>query len=130
MILSSFKILIIFNNASADFVLMSADVLFIQNGHSFEWNEDHITVFLKWMEFRSQTQKPKEEDSFNLESLYIILFNSLTTNTFFFSSTWYKVSSCLFYGSWKKLGILKPMLWEVFLDPRNKNSWLVKQNWY
>ena len=41
----------IFNNISADFVLMSADYI-IENGHSFEWNEDPVTVFLKWMDFR------------------------------------------------------------------------------
>ena len=40
----------IFNNISADFVLMSADYI-IENGHSFEWNEDPVTVFLKWTDF-------------------------------------------------------------------------------
>ena len=28
---------------------------FIENGHSFEWNEDHITVFLKWTDFSTYT---------------------------------------------------------------------------
>ena len=23
----------------------------IENGHSFEWNEDHVTLFLKWKDF-------------------------------------------------------------------------------
>ena len=34
----------IFNNTSADFVLIS-----VENDHNFERTEDRATVFLKWM---------------------------------------------------------------------------------
>ena len=44
------KTMTIFNKTSADFVLMSADV-FVENGHTFEWNEGRVTVFLKWTDF-------------------------------------------------------------------------------
>ena len=44
-ILSSFKIVIIFNNTSADLVLISADVSIIENDHNFERSEDRATVF-------------------------------------------------------------------------------------
>ena len=40
--------MVIFNNASADFVLISADV---ENDRNFEKTEDHATVFLKWTDF-------------------------------------------------------------------------------
>ena len=49
-ILSSFKIVIIFDNTWADFVLISADV-FIENDNNFEWTEDYPTVFEKWTDF-------------------------------------------------------------------------------
>ena len=44
------KIMIIFNNTSADFVLIS-----VENDHNFEQNEDHATVILKWMDFSNYT---------------------------------------------------------------------------
>ena len=44
-ILISFKIVVFFNVTSADFVLMSADVVHIENDHNFERNEDRATVF-------------------------------------------------------------------------------------
>ena len=43
-----FKIMIIFNNTSADFVLIS-----VENDHNFEQNEDPATVILKWMVFNN-----------------------------------------------------------------------------
>ena len=39
--------MIIFNNTSADFVLIS-----VENDHNFEQNEDRATVILKWTDFR------------------------------------------------------------------------------
>ena len=45
-ILISFKIVVVFNTTSADFVLMSADIV-LENNHNFERNEDHATIFLK-----------------------------------------------------------------------------------
>ena len=45
-ILSFFKLVMIFNNTSADLVLISVDV-FIENYHNFERTEDRATVFLK-----------------------------------------------------------------------------------
>ena len=47
-ILSSFKIVIISNNTSADFVLISANVIiqcYIENYHNFETTKDRATVF-------------------------------------------------------------------------------------
>ena len=41
-----FKIMIIFNNTSADFVL-----ILVENDHNFEQNEDRATVILKWTDF-------------------------------------------------------------------------------
>ena len=41
--LCSFKIVVIFNNISADFVLVSVD--FIENDHNFERTEDRAIVF-------------------------------------------------------------------------------------
>ena len=38
--------MIIFNNTSADFVLIS-----VENDHNFEQNEDRATVILKWTDF-------------------------------------------------------------------------------
>ena len=49
-ILGSFKIVIIFYNTWADFVLISADV-FIENDNNFEWTEDYPTVFERWTDF-------------------------------------------------------------------------------
>ena len=43
-IVSSFKIVVIFNNTSADFVLISADVLSIENDHNFKKSEDPTTA--------------------------------------------------------------------------------------
>ena len=51
-ILSSLKIMSIFNNKSAGFVLISDDVVLKICNHNFEWTEDHTTVFLKWTDFR------------------------------------------------------------------------------
>ena len=45
-ILSSFKIVFIFNNISADFVLVSVD--FIENYHNFERTEDRAIL---WTDF-------------------------------------------------------------------------------
>ena len=42
----------IFDNASADIKTKSADVLLKIVIRSFEWNEDRVTVFLKWTDFR------------------------------------------------------------------------------
>ena len=41
--------MIIFNDTSADFVLIS-----VENDHNFEQNEDHATVILKWMDFTKE----------------------------------------------------------------------------
>ena len=49
-ILILFKIMIIFNNTSADFVLIS-----VENDHNFEQTEDRATVILKWTDFSSNT---------------------------------------------------------------------------
>ena len=38
--------MIILNNTSADFVLIS-----VENDHNFEQNEDRVTVILKWTDF-------------------------------------------------------------------------------
>ena len=43
----------IFNNTSANIKTKSADVSIIENGHTFEWNEDRVTVFLKWTDFNN-----------------------------------------------------------------------------
>ena len=51
MILSSFKIMIIFNNTSAEIKTKSADVFIIEDDHNFERTEDHATVILKWTDF-------------------------------------------------------------------------------
>ena len=40
--------MIIFNNTSAEFVLIS-----VENDHNFEQNEDCATVILKWTDFRN-----------------------------------------------------------------------------
>ena len=48
MILIPFKIMIIFNNTSADFVLIS-----VENYHNLEQNEDRATVILKPTDFGS-----------------------------------------------------------------------------
>ena len=50
----------ILNNTSAEFVLMSADIL-LKKGHSFEWNEDRVTVFLKWMDSSDREELLKFE---------------------------------------------------------------------
>ena len=39
--------MIISNNTSADFVLIS-----VENDHNFEQNEDRATVILKWTDFK------------------------------------------------------------------------------
>ena len=42
--------MMIFNNTSADFVMIS-----VENYHNFEQNEDRATVILKWTDFIIET---------------------------------------------------------------------------
>ena len=44
--------MIVFNNTSAAIKTKSADVL-LKNDRNFEQNEDPVTVFLKWTDFRA-----------------------------------------------------------------------------
>ena len=50
-VLSSIRIMIIFNNTSADFVLISADVLLKIIICNFDKTEDRATVFRKLIDF-------------------------------------------------------------------------------
>ena len=46
--LKSFSIHLFFWVASSLSTLCDVSWCIIEKGHSFEWNEDHVTVFLKW----------------------------------------------------------------------------------
>ena len=79
MILILFKIMIIFNNTSADFVLIS-----VENDHNFGQNEDCATAILKWADFcrlKKITNTPHWIESAELKGKEYSLFVGIPQGT-------------------------------------------------
>ena len=80
----------IFNSTSADFVLIC-----IENGHSFKWNEDRVTVFLKWTDFsrRLLWNSSRRREIFSKKKSSHYLENMRWVN-FFESPCWQVIAYC------------------------------------
>ena len=66
--------MIIFNNTSADFVLISADVLLKITICNFDKTEDRATVFLKWTDFSFTRKKNSKEKKIKKHLIIFCLF--------------------------------------------------------
>ena len=53
----------------------------IENGHSFEWNEDYVTVFLKWIDFSKDCAPHTTASPLDSKSHYPFDQNAKTCDT-------------------------------------------------